>query len=145
MNITLYKTSSERHRLSKVLTNSVTKNNCHILDGTSITDPVVVIGYDATLLTHSYAYISDFSRYYFITNIEVLPGQEMRLSLHVDVLMTYKDQIKACNSRVTRSQSNYDPMISDNLIINKVNTNITQRKIGSGFTRANQYYVLIGG
>lgn len=145
MNITLYKTSSERHRLNKVLTNSVAKNNCHILDGTSITDPVVVIGYDATLLTHSYAYISDFSRYYFITNIEVLPGQEMRLSLHVDVLMTYKDQIKACNSRVTRSQSNYDPMISDNLIINKVNTNITQRKIGSGFTRANQYYVLIGG
>jgi hypothetical protein len=69
----------------------------------------------------------------------------MRLSLHVDVLMTYKDQIKACNARVTRSQSNYDPMISDNLIINKVNTNITQRKIGSGFTRANQYYVLIGG
>lgn len=145
MNITLYKTSSERHRLNKVLTNPVPKSNCHILDGTSITDPVVVIGYDATLLTHSYAYISDFSRYYFITNIEVLPGQEMRLSLHVDVLMTYKDQIKACNSRVTRSQSNYDPMISDNLIINKVNTNITQRKIGSGFTRANQYYVLIGG
>lgn len=145
MNITLYKTSSERHRLSKVLTNSVSKTNCHILDGTSITDPVVVIGYDASLLSHSYAYISDFGRYYFITNIEVLPGQEMRLSLHVDVLMTYKDQIKACNARVTRSQSNYDPMISDNLIINKVNTNITQRKIGSGFTRTNQYYVLIGG
>lgn len=145
MNITLYKTSSERHRLSKVLTNGISKNNCHILDGTSITDPVVVIGYDVTLLNHSYAYISDFGRYYFINNIEVLPGQEMRLSLHVDVLMTYKDQIKACNARVTRSQSNYDPMISDNLIINKVNTNITQRKIGSGFTRANQYYVLIGG
>lgn len=145
MNITLYKTSSERHRLSKVLTNGISKNKCHILDGTSITDPVVVIGYDASLLSHSYAYISDFGRYYFITNIEVLPGQEMRLHLHVDVLMTYKDQIKACNARVTRSQSNYDPMISDNLIINKVNTNITQRKIGSGFTRANQYYVLIGG
>lgn len=145
MNITLYKTSSERHRLSKVLTNSVAVNNVHILDGTSITDPVVVIGYDASLLSHSYAYISDFGRYYFITNIDVLPGQEMRLSLHVDVLTTYKDQIKACNARITRSQSNYDPMISDNLIINKVNTNITQRKIGSGFTRANQYYVLIGG
>lgn len=145
MNITLYKTSSERHRLSKVLTNSVAINNVHILDGTSITDPVLVIGYDASILQHTYAYITDFGRYYFITNIEVLPGQEMRLGLHVDVLMTYKDQIKACSARVTRSQSNYDPMISDNLIINKVNTNITQRKIGSGFTRANQYYVLIGG
>ena len=144
MQVQIYKTSSERHRLSKSLTNQVGKT-CHILDGTSITDPVIVIGYDVAILQHTYAYISDFGRYYFITNMEVLPGQEIRLSLHVDVLMTYKDQIKACNARVTRSQSNYDPMISDNLIINKVNTNITQRKIGSGFTRANQYYVLIGG
>lgn len=144
MQVQIYKTSSERHRLSKSLTNQINKT-CHILDGTSITDPVIVIGYDASILSHSYAYITDFGRYYFITNMEVLPGQEIRLSLHVDVLMTYKDQIKACNARVTRSQSNYDPMISDNLIINKVNTNITQRKIGSGFTRANQYYVLIGG
>lgn len=144
MQVQIYKTSSERHRLSKSLSNQINKT-CHILDGTSITDPVIVIGYDASILSHSYAYITDFGRYYFITNMEVLPGQEIRLSLHVDVLMTYKDQIKACNARVTRSQSNYDPMISDNLIINKVNTNITQRKIGSGFTRANQYYVLIGG
>ena len=144
MQVQIYKTSSERHRLSKSLTNQINKT-CHILDGTSITDPVIVIGYDSSILQHTYAYITDFGRYYFITNMEVLPGQEIRLSLHVDVLMTYKDQIKACNARVTRSQSNYDPMISDNLIINKVNTNITQRKIGSGFTRANQYYVLIGG
>jgi len=144
MQVQIYKTSSERHRLSKSLTNQINKT-CHILDGTSITDPVIVIGYDASILQHTYAYITDFGRYYFITNMEVLPGQEIRLSLHVDVLMTYKDQIKTCNARVTRSQSNYDPMISDNLIINKVNTNITQRKIGSGFTRANQYYVLIGG
>ena len=144
MQVQIYKTSSERHRLSKSLTNQINKT-CHILDGTSITDPVIVIGYDSSILQHTYAYITDFGRYYFITNMEVLPGQEIRLSLHIDVLMTYKDQIKACNARVTRSQSNYDPMISDNLIINKVNTNITQRKIGSGFTRANQYYVLIGG
>lgn len=144
MQIQLYKTSSERHRLSKSLTNQINKS-CHILDGTSITDPVIIIGYDASVLQHSYAYIADFGRYYFITNIEVLPGQEVRLALHVDVLMTYKDQIKTCNARVTRSQSNYDPMISDNLIINKVNNKITQCKIGNGFSRANKYYVLIGG
>ena len=145
MNITLYKTSSERHRLNKVLTNGISKNNVHILDGTSITDPVVVIGYDVTLLTHSYAYISDFGRYYFITNIDVLPGQEMRLSLHVDVLMTYKDQIKACKARITRSQSNFDKYISDSMIINKAQSKITQRKLGAGFTSANKYYIMIGG
>lgn len=145
MNITLYKTSSERHRLNKVLTNGISKNNVHILDGTSITDPVVVIGYDVTLLTHSYAYISDFGRYYFINNIEVLPGQEMRLSLHVDVLMTYKDQIKLCKARITRSQSNFDKYIPDNMIINKAQSKITQRKLGAGFTSANKYYIMIGG
>jgi len=31
------------------------------------------------------------------------------------------------------------------MIINKVNNKISQRKIGNGFTRANKYYVLIGG
>ena len=144
MQVQIYKTSSERHRLSKSLTNQINKT-CHILDGTSITDPVIVIGYDASILSHSYAYITDFGRYYFITNMEVLPGQEIRLSLHVDVLMTYKDQIKACKARITRSQSNFDKYIPDSMIINKAQSKITQRKLGSSFTRENQYYVLIGG
>ena len=144
MQVQIYKTSSERHRLSKSLTNQINKT-CHILDGTSITDPVIVIGYDASILQHSYAYIPDFSRYYFINNIEVLPGQELRLSLHVDVLMTYKDQIKACKARITRSQSNFDKYIPDSMIINKAQSKIIQRKLGAGFISANKYYIMIGG
>ena len=144
MQVQIYKTSSERHRLSKSLTNQINKT-CHILDGTSITDPVIVIGYDASILTHSYAYITDFGRYYFITNMEVLPGQEIRLSLHVDVLATYATQIKASTARIVRSASNYDKYIPDNMIINKTQTKISQKKLGSGFTSANKYYIMIGG
>ena len=144
MQVQIYKTSSERHRLSKSLTNQINKT-CNILDGTSITDPVIVIGYDVAILQHTYAYITDFGRYYFITNMEVLPGQEIRLSLHVDVLMTYKDQIKACKARITRSQSNFDKYIPDSMIINKAQSKITQRKLGAGFTSANKYYIMIGG
>lgn len=144
MTLDLYTTTSERHRLDKVLSNKITKN-CSVKAGTDLLNPTVTIGYDVSVLSKSYAYIADFGRYYYITGVEVTPGQQIVLHLHVDVLKTYSSQIKACSARITRSQSNPDPMIADNLIINKVNTNITQRKLGAGFTRSNKYYVLIGG
>ena len=145
MNIILYNTSSNKLKLDKALTGALTKT-IQVKGTIDILDPVITIAYDVNALTKNYAYIETFGRYYVYKKApDVLPGQSITLYLHVDVRKTYQAQIKASTARVTRSQSNYDTMIPDQLIINKVATKITQRKIGTAFTRANKYHVMIGG
>ena len=144
MDVTFYKTTSPKNALNKTLTDVTTKA-CTLKMSKDICNPSFIVGYDSSLLSRSYAYISDWGRYYFIESIEVTPGQEMLIKLHVDVLTTYATEIKACKARITRSQSNFDKYIPDSMIINKAQTKITQRKLGTGFTSANKYYIMIGG
>lgn len=143
MQIKLYTTKSERNRLTKVLNNEVTLTG-NLERACDIVNPIIVLGYDATLATKNYVYIADYGRYYFISNI-VFDDETMIIYMHCDVLMTFRSDILASIARVIRSASNYDVMIVDNMIINKANTRTYQRKIGNGFTRANKYLVLIGG
>lgn len=143
MNVLLYSTSSEKNKLSKALGTALTKTG-HLTEQISVISPVLRLAYDSAILSKNYAYIESFGRYYFIENM-VTDNQEIVLSLHVDVLMTYKDAIKNSNSRIIRSQSNFDKFIPDEMIVNKTNTRTYQRKIGSGFTRQDKYLVLIGG
>lgn len=144
MNVILYKTTSPKNQLTKNLTDATTIS-CTLKISKSVTDPVFITGYSASLMGYTYAYIADWGRYYFIESIEVSPGQELVLHLHVDVLATYATQIKASTARIVRSASNYDKYIADSMIINKAQTKITQKKLGSGFTGANKYYIMIGG
>jgi hypothetical protein len=143
MQIKLYNTKSERNRLTKVLNNEVTLIG-NLERACDIVNPIIVLGYDATLATKNYVYIADYGRYYFISNI-VFDDETMIIYMHCDVLMSFRADILASIARVIRSASNYDLMIVDNMIINKANTRTYQRKIGNGFTRANKYLVLIGG
>lgn len=143
MEMQLYSTKSERNRLRKVLNNGVTLTG-NLERACDIVNPMIMLEYDATLATKNYAYIADFGRYYFISNI-VFDDETMIIYLHCDVLMSFRADILSSVARVVRSASNYDEMIVDNMIINKANTRTYQRKIGNGFTRANKYLVLIGG
>lgn len=143
MQIKLYSTSSEKNRLTKTLTGekNITGNLQNACD---VINPVIIVGYDSSFLTKNYAYIADFGRYYFITGFET-DNKEIAISMHVDVLETYKTQIKNSTAHVVRSASNYDDFIIDDMIINKANTRTYQRKIGAGFTKADKYLMLIGG
>lgn len=85
-------------------------------DGTSIIDPIVRI--DSTLSDNmisdvNYAYIEEFGRYYLVTNIEIDNNRLWNVHMHVDVLETYKEQIKEQNAVVARQENNYNLMLDD--------------------------------
>ena len=143
MQIKLYNTSSEKNRLSKVLTGEVTIAG-YLGEESDVLNPAIIVGYNTSLLSKNYCYIADFGRYYFITGFTII-NQEIVLFLHVDVLMTYKYDIKNSKARIVRSASNFDEYIIDDMIINESRTRTYQRKIGAGFTKANKYLMLIGG
>lgn len=70
-----------------------------------ILNPVIDINYNANYITANYAYISDFGRYYYVDSATVQIGQIITLSMSVDPLMSFKDDILGATACITRSES----------------------------------------
>ncbi len=87
------------------------KNDCDLVN------PYVVLKLDNVLFVSNYAYIPQFKRYYFITGIEILSKTLVGVSLHVDVLESFKDNILAGTVHITESSNtdNYYPKELDSL------------------------------
>ena len=82
-----------------------TENNVELKEPSSITDPRLILVYNKSYLSCNYLYIQDFHRYYFINNINVLPGGRLEITAHVDVLYTYSPQILNSGAFVERKSN----------------------------------------
>ena len=83
----------------------------------SFLNPYLLLKLDDKLYLSNYAYIPDFKRYYFITGIEILTKTLVGISLHVDVLESFKDDVLAGTVHITESSNadNYYPKELDSL------------------------------
>lgn len=91
MDIILYQTTSERERINKVLSSSVTLSGA-LRGECSVTNPSFNIEV-TNPSNYNYCYIPDFGRYYYITNIVSVRTNIWRIDCAVDVLMSFKDAI----------------------------------------------------
>lgn len=105
MEITLYTNESEKNKLEKTITNSISLEG-NLRDESSIINPIILISSNKEDIPYmyNYAYIPAFGRYYFITDIESVRTGIWRVSMHVDVLMSYKEQIKNLNVIINNSE-----------------------------------------
>lgn len=94
------------------------KNDCDLVN------PYVVLKLDDVLFLSNYAYIPKFKRYYFITGIEILSKTLVAVSMHVDVLESFKSDILTGTVHITESSNtdSYYPKELDSL------TSITSHK-----------------
>lgn len=93
MNIALYKNLSEKNKIGKTLSGGIFYTG-DMRAAASVTSPQITIECADTLSDYNYAYIQDFGRYYFITDIVASRTGLWRFDLAVDVLESYKDAIK---------------------------------------------------
>lgn len=93
---------------------SYTDYDCDLFEPCSITAPRIILRIPVTesMAQVNYAYISDFLRYYWITDSQYYDGRWI-FSLAVDVLATYKSAIGDSYQYVTRSQTSSDGNITD--------------------------------
>lgn len=112
--VSLFKTNSENNRLTKTLTNEKQLTGT-LKEQTSILNPSIVISSDENISTYNYAYISEFGRYYYITDIVSARNGLWRVQLRCDVLMSYKDEIKNVTGVVVRQESNPNKLLIDRL------------------------------
>lgn len=83
----------------------------------------------AEILTCNYAYIKEFNRYYFITDIISLNRNLWRLVMRVDGLMSFYGNIKKLYALVSRNEFTYNDYIIDNLVNYKYEKEITYSDI----------------
>lgn len=122
--------------------------DCTLKDTTSVLAPQVVLifpdpQHNLPPSTYNYAYIPDFNRYYFVTDIS-FDRNRVIYTLSCDVLATYWETLKESTQYVLRSASSKNGKIVDMLYPTMAEF-ATGSKVITGWsynTLANGYYVL---
>lgn len=111
--IVLGKTNNSNNVVNKSFTGSSTFS-CTAKEQTDILNPAVTIETSGNLSKYNYARIPNWGRYYFITDIKIIRERLWEITMHVDVLMSYKSQIRELNAIIARQQNDYNVNIKDN-------------------------------
>ena len=107
MTITFYNNESDAILVSKKITQISSINNAKIINETDIVNPSIIVSrkfYDSIILKANYLYIDKLERYYFINNISFAESMIV-IDCTVDVLMSYKKQIRNLTCTVTRNEN----------------------------------------
>lgn len=141
MQIKFYRTLSDKDHLTKNLQNELIINGT-LKDSCDILNPVIEFENNAELFSKNYCIIPDFGRNYYITGMEII-NKRLIVSLHVDVLATYKNDILSSRANIVRS-SKGDKYIKDNRAIQTERIGWSSQDLGAAFT-AGSAYILIKG
>lgn len=140
MTIEFYVNQSEKNRLDKTLVSAFNLNG-ELKEDCSIIDPVIKIVSDvSSMASVNYMYIPSFSRYYFINNVISINNEICEVHAHVDVLSTYKDEIRAQRAVVSRQEKKWNLYLNDGVFKTYQNPYIITKAFSSGFT--SQHFVL---
>lgn len=114
MTITLYRIPDDKRTVDKTLNQSTNLGDltAHFKEDTDILNPVLEIAYNASYTSANYCYISDWHRWYFITGVET-GAQRLYLTCHVDVLYTYRSEIRNLNCIVGRQEYKNNTYMND--------------------------------
>ena len=100
-------------------------------DGNDVVDDEsnpVTFSYVNKVLSANYAYIPDFNRWYFVTDITSVRQNLWQVAMSVDVLMSYYGDILNLSAFIARNQNLYNPFVVDDL------TNFEYKKEVSNYT-----------
>ena len=106
----MYNTSDSNNTINKTLANE-TEFNIKLKGDTSITQPVVIL-HSNNIILFNYAYIPEFNRYYFVDKIELFPNGIYNIALKVDVLESFKNDIKNSYGMISK-QTNINNYYND--------------------------------
>lgn len=116
MNIILYKSNAEKNRLDKSsLLTEIASLTGSLRDNSSIVSPSIRIRGGTSFFQANYLYIAEFNRYYFIEDIIVEHTMDIIIKAHVDVLMSWKDEIVTNHAHIIRSTNLGDVKLTDDI------------------------------
>lgn len=143
MNIVLMYNSNEKNKINKTLTTIDT------LEG-SLKEPSSIISPEITIQRSdptgfNYCYIPEFGRYYFVANITVIHSNIMKISLTVDVLESFKNEILAQTVIIEKNTNQFDPYLMDPNRIRTVKTKTDILNFPSGLLESGEFILITAG
>lgn len=142
MNISFYKIADISNKITKRLPDNapltltgVLKDNCDLLN------PVIMIE-NSGVPDFNYAYIPQFSRYYFMSPAVAVTNNMWEIKLHVDVLYTYRQAILSAPCIVAKSSSDYNLYLNDSNYKCYQNPHIFDQVFPSGFDVSNAHFIM---
>lgn len=145
IDINLYTNNSAPEVMDKDLTTLSTLTGT-LKEPTTFVDPVVLIETTHDIIRDcNYIRITQFGRFYFVREIAVVRTGLYQLSCHVDVLMSFRADIRKNKAIIHRSEKSYELMLDDGSI--KVNNNPTvqTKSFPNGFTTSLEFVLAVAG
>lgn len=144
LTIKIQRNKSDKDVCNKVIEDLLVLTGA-LREETSIVNPVILIETnDTNVFKANYLTIDDFGRHYYIKNIDIVRTGLIRISAHVDVLMTYKDQIKQCQCIVAKQENKYNLYLDDGTFRYYNNPQVVTKEFPEGFHTFGYSLVMAG-
>ena len=144
MRIVLYKNESEPIRVDKSLT-QIAEVEGLLREETSLLRPSFAIELSGSLIGNiNYAYVEEFNRFYFVGNPESIRTGLWLFPMKVDVLSTYKADIRNNSAIIGRNEKEYDLLLNDGLFQTQQKPRRAQFPFPQGFNTWNFVLAIAG-
>jgi len=143
MQITMYKNFSDNNVISKTLGQPITLTG-NLRNESNVINPNIRIEVDNPAL-YNYAYIPEFGRYYYITDMRSIRTNLWELSMHVDVLMSFADAIRALPVIVSNAENDSERYISGGQWVANVKNKTDIISFSSGLLQNGEFILITAG
>lgn len=144
--IQLYYNASERKVIGKDITNVGNPITCIIKGDASIMSPVFILASSESYpVGVNYLYWTDAGRYYFIDDIQVLTGGRMALYCSVDVLESFKTEIKQQTAIISKQQIDANMYFDDGSFVQDSRQFYTVKSFPNGFNDNGEFVLITAG
>ena len=113
---------SKRINSTKQPTGASTDVSVVLKEECSVENPILVLA--GNNFDYNYAYIDDFKRYYFVTDIDIQANGLVQVALSEDSLASAKSAIGATKAHILRASTGYNADLMDSLCAVETNTQI---------------------
>lgn len=124
--------------------NLVTTVNGTLRNETEVVDPIILIEM-SEFPNCNYLTIDAFNRSYFIREVRAVRNNIWEVHAHVDVLMSFKEQILGNRVLVCRNENKFDLYLNDGVFKAKQNSRIGYLSFPNGFSHFNYILLAAGG
>lgn len=145
MTIKLYTNTSPADFVTKNITQVGSDVSGYLREGTTILNPDIMIEANTIPSDVNYMYVSEFGRYYFVGDIEVVRNGLYKLPGRVDALSSWATQLKACKGIVHRAESVYNTYLDDGSFKAYANPHVITQEFPNGFNTYDFVLAVAGG
>lgn len=148
VNVKFLHATKPRNSTALVATEPSTETECLLKETTSILNPSFLIQGNETTFEgksipdYNYCYVEEFHRYYFITQVASISSNIWQIDCEVDVLASYRSEIRETKAFIKRAQVGYNSMIPDGVLTRTDSCAINSTDIAFEPYDANGCYVL---